>query len=226
MIEVTATAILLVAILAAIFGLARGRVVGRLLTWPPPRSVVVMWLVVAIPSLIQMPFPVVQHALERDRALLHDGHWWRILTSGLVQDGGVVGTVVNLGVLAAVASMAVTVWGVWRAVFLLVIGQLIVGLTMSSLYPSTGAGNSGATFALAASVVGLVLLSAPQRREMTISCAVLVAGVALIVLGNVHGFGVLTGALMGAAVATVIPPTAGWGECSRCEKLNECCSAH
>ncbi|NLG54462.1 MAG: rhomboid family intramembrane serine protease [Rhodococcus sp.] len=202
----TTVAVTLGAILTAAFLLARERATTTLLPWPPPRSAVAIWLVVAIPSLVQIPFPAVLRALERDRALLHDGHWWRILTSGLVQDGGLIGTAINLSVLALVLPMAIAVWGVWRTVFLLFVSQLIVGLTMASLYPSNGAGNSGATLALAASVVGLVIMSTPRNREMTISWAVLVAGAALVLVGDIHGFGVLTGALMGAAVATVIPP--------------------
>ena len=206
MVTGTVSGVLLVAVLVGSCALARERVPGPLFRLPPPRAAVVLWAVVAVPSLVQIPAPVVLHAFERDPALLRDGHWWRILTSGMVQDGGVLGTVVNLGVLAAVAPMAVAVWGTWRAVFLLVASQIIVGLTMAFLFPSSGAGNSGATWALAASVVGLVVMSAAGRRELTIGVAVLGGGVVLVSLGDVHGFGVLTGALLGAAVATVIPP--------------------
>jgi hypothetical protein len=64
----------------------------------------VLWLVVAIPSMPQFVFPPLLRALEREpNQIEHHGQVWRVLTYVVVQDGGVVGTVSNLVLLAVVA---------------------------------------------------------------------------------------------------------------------------
>lgn len=171
-----------------------------------PRVAVVLWLVVAVPSLLQIVFPAALEALERDPARIRDHQWWRIVTSATVQDGGLLGTVVSLAVLAWVAPLAVLVWGGLRAVLLFAAGQIIFGLFTAFVFPSSGAGPSGATLALAASVAGLVVMQSPERRDLAMSIGVLVSGVALVAVDDAHGLAVLTGVLLGAALATVSPP--------------------
>lgn len=165
-----------------------------------------MWAVVAVPSLLQIVLPVLLDAFERDPALIRDGQWWRIVTSVAVQDGGLVGTAVNLAALAVVAPVAVRFWGAWRAVALFVLGQAIFDLFTAFVFPSTGAGNSAATLALAASMVGMVVTAHTSRRELWLAAGVILSGVCLIGLGDAHGLAVLTGTMLGAALATVSPP--------------------
>jgi membrane associated rhomboid family serine protease len=172
----------------------------------PPRTAVVLWLLIAVPSLLQIVVPAVLDALERDPDQIRDHQWWRIFTSVAVQDGGVAGTVVNLLVLAWVAPLAVRVWGGVRAVLLFVASQIIFGLFTAFLFPSPGAGNSGATLALAASFAGLVVMQSKDRRVLAASGGIVLAGVLLVVVDDAHGLAVLTGALLGAALATVSPP--------------------
>ncbi|MFC9355467.1 rhomboid family intramembrane serine protease [Rhodococcus sp. NPDC057014] len=172
----------------------------------PPRTAVVLWLLIAVPSLLQIAVPAVLDALERDPTQIRDHQWWRIVTSVAVQDGGVAGTVVNLLVLAWVAPLAVRVWGGVRAVLLFVASQIIFGLFTAFLFPSPGAGNSGATLALAASFAGLVVMQSKERRVLAASGGIVLAGVLLVVVDDAHGLAVLTGALLGAALATVSPP--------------------
>lgn len=171
-----------------------------------PRAAVWMWVVVAVPSLLQILLPVVLEAFERDPARIRDGQWWRILTSVVVQDGGLVGTAVNLAVLAVVAPLAVQFWGAWRAVSLFVLGQVIFGLFTAFVFPSSGAGNSAATVALAASMVGVVVVAHTNWRELCLAVGVVLCGVCLFVIDDAHGLAVLTGTMLGAALATVAPP--------------------
>jgi hypothetical protein len=78
----------------------------------PSLGAVLLWLAVAVPSLLQIPFDAVLSQLQRDpERIRHHGQWWRIGTSGVVQDGGVAGTVFNLAVLAVVGAVAFRVWG-------------------------------------------------------------------------------------------------------------------
>jgi hypothetical protein len=63
----------------------------------------VLWLTVAVPSLLQIAFGDLLGALERDPELIrHHDQWWRLVTSSVVQDGGIAGTLFNLAVLAVV----------------------------------------------------------------------------------------------------------------------------
>ncbi|AOW94326.1 rhomboid family intramembrane serine protease [Rhodococcus sp. WMMA185] len=179
---------------------------GETLFARPPRTAVVLWLVVAVPSLVQLIFPAILDALERDPNLIRDDQWWRILTSVAVQGGGPVAAVAGLAVLAWVAPICVRVWGGFRAVLLFVAGQIIFGLFTAFLFPSTGAGNLGATLALAASVAGLVVMQSKQWSALAASGGIVLAGVLLIAVGDAHGLAVLTGTLLGAALTTVSPP--------------------
>ncbi|WP_435277899.1 rhomboid family intramembrane serine protease [Rhodococcus yananensis] len=174
--------------------------------WPPPVAAVVLWTIVAIPSLIRLVFPHLLDVFVRVPDRVRDGQWWRVMTSMLVQDGGVAGTVGNLLVLGVVAIAAVRVWGWYRAVGLFVVGQLLWGLFTSFVEPSSGAGASGATFALAASVAGLWPVVGAARYLLVASGVTLVVGIGLVAWGDAHGVAVLIGMLLGAVVGTVLPP--------------------
>ncbi|AWK73674.1 rhomboid family intramembrane serine protease [Rhodococcus oxybenzonivorans] len=180
--------------------------VGYRLPGNPPRTAVVLWSVVAVPSLLQFVFPAILDAFDREPDRIRDDQWWRIVTSVAVQDGGIAGTLLNLAVLAWVAPLAVKVWGSARTVLLFVAGQVIFGLFTAFLFPSSGAGNSGATLTLAASIAGLMVMQSKEWRALALSAGVVLAGVLLVAVGDAHGLAVLTGALLGAALATVSPP--------------------
>ena len=205
---ISAVLFVVVLVLASLIGsvyIGEGRI-GAVGFTRPPRTAVVLWLLIAVPSLLQIAVPAVLDALERDPDQIRDHQWWRIFTSVAVRDGGVAGTVVNLLVHAWVAPLAVRVWGGVRAVLLFVASQIIFGLFTAFLFPSPGAGNSGATLALAASFAGVVVMQSKDRRVLAASGGIVLAGVLLVVVDDAHGLAVLTGALLGAALATVSPP--------------------
>lgn len=205
-----ADAVLLVAVLilsislgGALTGL-RGGVI-RVPAAPP--VAIALWGVVAVPTLLQIPFPAFGAALERDPVLIRDGNqWWRILTSAAVQDGGVVVAVTNLAVLALVTSMAGHVWGTGRTLLVFSSAQLIFGLLTAFVFPSQGAGSSGVSLAAAASIAGLAVMLTPSRCESALAAGVIVAGAALVWSADAHGLAILTGVLLGAALGTVSPP--------------------
>jgi hypothetical protein len=161
-----------------------------------------LWLVVAVPSVLQFRCPAVLTALRRDPDLIRRHHqYWRLLTSFAVQDGGVAGTVFNLAVLAAVATVAVALWGPGRAVLLFVLGQLVFDVAATYLSVNQGAGNSGADFAVVAAMVGLGLRYRPERAVLARAAGVVAGGVLLLVLNDAHGIPVLGGLLLGPLVA-------------------------
>ncbi len=99
---------------------------------------------VAVPSLLQIAVPRVLEVLSRQPALIgDDGRLWRLFTSELGQDGGLVGTLFNLVVLYVVACVAVARWGPLRAVVLFLVGAVAFDVTMVYAFPAAGAGNSG-----------------------------------------------------------------------------------
>mgnify|MGYP003289869028 CR=1 FL=1 len=121
-------------------------------------AAVVLWGVVAVASVTRLIVPSLVELFRREPVRTRDGgQWWRVLTAGLVEDGGVVVTAANLVLLAVVAIAAVRSWGWYRAAALFVVGQILWGLFTTFVSPSVGAGTSGATLALAASIAGLLL---------------------------------------------------------------------
>ena len=141
-----------------------GDVRDRLRT--PGATAVALWLCVAVPSLIGLADHAVYHALARQpNAILHHGELWRLLTGAVVQDGGIAGTAFNLVVLALIATAAIMAWAPARTVVLFVIGDLGFNALATFAFQSPGGGNSGATFFLATSIAGLLLLTHRSRRE-------------------------------------------------------------
>ncbi len=192
--------------------LAVSLLLGRALVVPDadrrfPYGALGLWLLVAVPSTLQGMIPGLLTALRRTPASINnDGEWWRVVTSVLVQDDGFFGTAFNLVVLALVAVAADRVWGTSRMFVVFGCGQLIFGLLTTAVDPSVGAGSSGATFALAASMAGLMSVVGPRRRDVILIAIVVLCGVVLLALHDAHGEGFLFGAVIGAVLGVVWPP--------------------
>lgn len=205
---------LLYAVLIAVTVLAaaphprRDPVAARAWWWPPPTAATVVWVVVAVPSLLRLLTPGAFEVFVRIPDRTREREWWRVMTSALIQDGGVAGTVGNLVVLAVVLVGAVRVWGWYRAVALFVVGQLLWGLFTSFVSPSAGAGVSGAMFVTAASLAGLWPVLGAPRRLLAAAVVTGVVGALLVLLDDAHGVAVLIGMLLGAVLGTVLPPRA------------------
>jgi membrane associated rhomboid family serine protease len=173
----------------------------------PPVAAVALWLVVAIPSLLQIPFPGLLHTLERDPDQIRQhGEWWRLFTSAVVQDGGVAGTVWNLVILAVVGVVAIRVWGSVRGLIIFAVGVVGFNLATTFVWPSVGAGNSAATFVLAASVTGLAVVKARDRVTVLLAAVTAACAIILLVLLDAHGLAMLGGLLIGVLVGAVSPP--------------------
>ncbi|WP_407443497.1 rhomboid family intramembrane serine protease [Rhodococcus sp. (in: high G+C Gram-positive bacteria)] len=183
------------------------RAAARSWWWPPPMAAVVLWGVVAVASVTRLIVPSLVELFRREPVRTRDGgQWWRVLTAGLVEDGGVVVTAANLALLAVVAVAAVRIWGWYRAAALFVVGQILWGLFTTFVSPSVGAGTSGATLALAASIAGLWPVVGARRRLLLASSATFLLGVVLVAFDDAHGVAVLIGMLLGAVLGTVLPP--------------------
>ncbi|SEB60985.1 hypothetical protein SAMN04489806_1275 [Paramicrobacterium humi] len=158
----------------------------------------VLWLVVAIPSVIQLAQPQLLDAGMRNAAILEHGEWWRVVTANVLQDGGLAGTVSNLAVLAVSLLIIVRALPGLHAVLAFTIGG--IGSMLLQLH-HPGAGNSMATLALVAASTVIVTARRPALPASVIGLVVIIAvGIVLTVLGNEHGPAILLGLLLGALI--------------------------
>jgi rhomboid protease GluP len=141
-------------------------------------------------------------AVRRDPGALAAGQWWRVISPVLVQpDPWAV--VVGIGLLAAVVgTMAERVFGTRRWVLLWVAGALTGHVVGEAWQPY----DSGVSVAFCGPLGGLAVWAAVCRSRapapvpppmVVLPVAVLVGGVLLTVVRDIHGPAVLAGALVG-----------------------------
>lgn len=185
-------------------------------TWPG----VLVWLVVAACSGAQLVWPVLGEWGRRDITAIEQGQWWRLLTSMVLQDGGVLGTVLNL-VTLAISLWLLTPLGRWWQVpvgFLAtgVVGNLLTWWVLGV----DGAGSSLATIAVMIS--GVVLATrlsradAPDPLVLRLVPLVVIAAatVTSAALGDNHWLAVLVGTA-GGILGLVCPRRADHGTSDR-----------
>jgi membrane associated rhomboid family serine protease len=166
-----------------------------------PWATTVALLIIALPTLAQLTLaPSLLQSLERNWALIGQGQVWRLLTSLVVQDGGIAGAIFNLVALAMIGFAAEKAWGAKRWIVIAVTGALGAQLWGKVVQP-IGGGNSVMVFSLAASIAVLAVLrgAAVQRILGLIS---LVGAVVLLIIGDIHGAAAAIGAVLGAVFAT------------------------
>ncbi|MFI5834879.1 rhomboid family intramembrane serine protease [Micromonospora sp. NPDC051300] len=164
-----------------------------------PVATVTALVVVGVPTLLQLTVaPALLGQLGRDRAAIGDGQVWRLVTSLVVQDGGVPGSVFNLAALAVVGVVAERFWGARRWVVIALASGVLAQLWGLVVQP-VGAGNSVAVFGLAASAAAAAVRSGDRAGRAFGAVSLLVAA-ALLVAGDIHG----GAAVVGATVGTVL----------------------
>lgn len=152
---------------------------------------------VAIPSLLQLPFPQIFDWLSRQPSLAISSHeYWRFITPIFVQDGGLIGTAFNLIVLTLFALLADRVWGLKKSL-LIFFGGGILFEAIGIIFNSSGGGNSGATFILAMSMVGACLLQKTPKSARIFGILAVIDGVILSAMRDAHGYAILFGFLLG-----------------------------
>lgn len=184
--------------------------VRTLRTEPRPRRVPVvaicLTVVVGVPSLLQFAIPALGEALRRDPArTLGDGEWWRVLTSLVAQDGGLVAAIFNLVVVAAVVSLSEWIQGAWRTLALFLAPSIILNLIALS-WGSVGGGSSFASDGLMLSVLARAAITRPGLSTRIGALLAVAIAIALVALNDAHGLAMLVGALLGAALAIRTTP--------------------
>lgn len=166
-----------------------------------PVTTIALALVTTAVSVVGNLDPYVLDALGRNRELLLAGQWWRLVTPLLVQDGGWAGTAFNLVALLVVGTFAEAINGGRALVAVYLVAGIVSEVVAYTLLQHQGfAGNSVAILGLAASCL---VAFACLRRTLTQVFGIvgLIAGAALLVIGNLHGVGFAVGALAGALLA-------------------------
>lgn len=168
-----------------------------------PVATLVALVVVGVPTLLQLTVaPGLLDAWGRDWPRELGGQWWRLVTSLLVQDGGASGAVLNLVGLAVVGALAERAWGARRWAVIAVVAGVGAQLWGAVVQP-VGAGNSVVVFGLAAASALAALVRGPVPAPVparVVGALALLAGLGLLVTGDLHGGAVALGALTGAVL--------------------------
>ena len=99
----------------------------------PPRIpwlTVVLVVVIGIPSIAQyLGASTVGDALRREPELtLQHGEWWRVLTSLLAQDGGLVAAIYSLAVVAVAITFSSWIQGTWLTLAIFLFCSIVLNL--------------------------------------------------------------------------------------------------
>jgi membrane associated rhomboid family serine protease len=171
---------------------------SRQRTWPWATTVAL--LIIGVPTVAQFTVaPWLLQNLERNWTLISGGQIWRLLTSLVVQDGGLAGAIFNLVALAMIGVAAEKAWGATRWIAIALIGALGAQLWGKIVQP-IGGGNSVMVFSLAASVAVLAVLRGVRVQRLLGVISLLGAAV-LLIIGDLHGGAAAIGALLGAVFA-------------------------
>jgi membrane associated rhomboid family serine protease len=164
-----------------------------------PIATTVATVVVGIPTVLQLTVaPSLLDHLARDRTSIANGEVWRLLTSLVVQDGGLAGSIFNLVALAVVGVVAERIWGPVRWTVIALVSGLAGELWGLVVQPA-GAGNSVAVFGLAAAVSVAAWRHGNPAIRVVAAFSLVVAGV-LLLIGDIHGGAATAGALAGLAM--------------------------
>jgi hypothetical protein len=163
-----------------------------------PIVAVVATVLIGIPSLLQFAFPAIGDALSRKPALELSGQWWRVATALFAQDGGLVGAIFNLLVVAVVVFFGERAWGRWRAVVLFLVPSLVLNL-LALVWNASGGGSSFASDGLLLSMCALGVLTLRRRVVYVCAAIAVAAGLVLILANDAHGVAMALGFLLGLA---------------------------
>lgn len=158
-------------------------------------------LIVAVPSILQLVWPGLLNVLERDWHQVSRGQVWRIVSSILVQDGGIAGILFTLVAVVCVSFAAQTYWSPGRIWLTFWLGGVASNLIVGPSLAPVGAGSSMATFVLGCALTSNILMARPRRHVLISAIAVFVGIFVIAILLDYH----LPACLLGLAAGTIPP---------------------
>ena len=169
-----------------------------------PIVALILTVLIGVPSLLQFAFPQITDVLARRPDLELEGQWWRVVTAVAAQDGGLVGAIFNLVVLAVVTTLGERAWGRWRMLVLFLVPSIVLNL-LAIFWNAPGGGSSFASDGLLLSMCALGILGSSggrvSRQWIFVFGAVvpLTAAIVLVIANDAHGVAMLIGAGLGAS---------------------------
>lgn len=166
---------------------------------PVPTVALGLVMVMAVMAVVQTVYPSIIGMLERDP----HGGWWRCVTALLVQSSGWVQLGFNLPALIVVAPVAARVLGSWQTLIVYLVAGITSHVVSTAGWAPHGAGNSVAICGLVGALaVGYTLRGARLALRLLV-LLIPAAGVALCLVANNHGIGLVVGCAFGALLAVV-----------------------
>jgi membrane associated rhomboid family serine protease len=156
------------------------------------------WLTAAACALLvmclmaQLNLPVLLSHMQRDGSAIRAGQFYRLFTALWFQDGGIVGGLFNIVMLAVLGVIAEQVLSraAWLCIYL--IGGLLSEVIAMAWQP-VGAGNSVAYMSLAGALLGLAFYRHTSRARAIIAGVGLIAGFLLCLRADIHGAAAMIG---------------------------------
>jgi rhomboid protease GluP len=172
-----------------------------------PIAAIVLIGVTTLITGLQFFFPDILSAFRRDGEALRTGQWWRLMTPLFVQADGWVQCVVN-GITALVfCPLGEMLYGKRMLALYFISG--LVGEIVGYIQNSHGAGSSLGICGVIGGVFTFACIHRSENPRSTVVLAIVgfYGAVILSVWGDLHGFPILTGALLGSMMRSQMPIT-------------------
>ncbi len=151
-----------------------------------PRATGVVLSITAIVTALQWIVPGLAQLLQRSPAVLTAGEWWRLITPIFINQPGSAEPILNLLALLAVGALAERCWGSRAWLLFYFVGGL-VGESAGLAWRPTGMGSSVAVCGLSGALASWLLYRATSARARIAAAALLLLGIGLTALQNLHG---------------------------------------
>jgi rhomboid protease GluP len=134
---------------------------------------------------LQWTVPELPQLMQRSPAVLTTGEWWRLITPIFINRPDSAELILNLVALLAVGALAERCWGSRRWLLFYVVGGLI-GESAGLAWRPTGMGSSVAVCGLLGALASWLLYGATSARARIAGAALLLVGIGLTALRNLH----------------------------------------
>ena len=164
-----------------------------------PRATGVVLLITPIVTGLQWIVPELPQLMQRSPAVLTTGECWRLITPIFINRTDSAELVLNLVTLLAVGALAERCWGSRRWLLFYFVGGLI-GESAGLAWRPTGMGSSVAVCGLLGPLASWLLYRATFARARIAAATLLLVGIGLTALQNLHGPPLLACACIGAVM--------------------------
>lgn len=164
-----------------------------------PIATIIVLVATGVLTALQFSFPEIVALLERTPVGIRQNQWWRLITPLFVHPGGWRQIAFNFSSILVVGVLVERIFGSWRWLILYFVSGFIGELAGYAWQP-VGAGASVAGAGLLGALAIWLILENRSPQAVTGGVIILIGGVILATLTDIHGLPVLAGASMGWAM--------------------------